>query len=554
MKYTRQLLGGTALALFTGLASAFSGGWVAVQQELEIAAQMGLDPEVVFAGRKNNEASAFRLAAAAGPTAEFTEVPIDHKRPEKKYKNRFWVNEAHYKSGGPVFIFDGGEANAKRYADFYLVNQTSFFVQLLKEFGGMGIVWEHRYYGESNPFPVNLNTTAEQFQYLNNEQALADIPFFAKSFKRSAFPKDDLTPKSTPWVMVGGSYPGMRAAFTRDKYPDTIFAAFASSAPVQAQIDMSVYYEQVYRGMVAYGYGNCTKDIRAAYKYIDRELSRGDSAARIKKQFLGETAEKNNNGDFTQALIWTYATWQSYGANGGVGDFCNWLETDPETKKTAPEEGWAPTKGAKWVTDRFATWPKLVNRINAGFEINCKRENPNEPLDCDLGKRVAEPSGLAWTWQYCSEWGYFQYQNWPGHELLSNYQTDEYIQRYLCYRQFPDGLKSGHLPVRPKAHEVNKATRGWHMRPSNTYWSGGQYDPWRSLSPLSNEAWAPKIEFSTEIPECNKPTPQSKIFGYVIPNAEHCYDFRSSFRPGDVSRNLLRSALRKWLPCFKKKE
>lgn len=353
--------------------------------------------------------------------------------------------------------------------------------------------------------------------------------------------------------MVGGSYPGMRAAFTRQKYPETIFAGFASSAPTQAQIDMSVYYEQVYRGLVAYGYGNCTKDVRAAYKYIDRELLRTSSGNRIKKLFFGETAEQNNNGDFTQALIWTWATWQSFGTDGGIGEFCDWLETDPQTNKTAPAEGWAPTKGAKAVAERFATWPKLVPRVNAAFETNCKGQNPKEPVNCNLGKRVADPSGISWTWQFCSEWGYYQYQNWWPHEILSDFQTDEYYQKSLCYRQFPDGLKTGHLPRRPKVHETNRYTEGWYGRPSNVYWSGGQYDPWRSLSPLSDEWFAPKVKFTTEIPECNKESPRSEIFGYVIPNAQHCYDFRSTFKPGDVSRKLLTAALHKWLPCFKKK-
>ncbi|EAS28317.3 serine peptidase, family S28 [Coccidioides immitis RS] len=555
MRFSHQLLGGTAFATLLGLGASFGMGWSTLQQDLEMAGVMGIDPETVFADRAGFKAAMKHHAEKSGaPEAEFTEIPIDHENPDAKYKNRFWVNDSKYKSGGPVFLFDGGEANAQRYADFYLVNETSFFVQLLEEFHGMGIVWEHRYYGESNPFPVNLDTPAEHFQYLNNEQALADIPYFAKNFKRENFPDDDLTPKSTPWVMIGGSYPGMRAAFTRDQYPETIFASFAACAPVQAQVDMSVYYEQVYRGLVAYGYGNCTKDVRAAYKYMDSKLRRGESAAEIKKLFLGDTAQNNTNGDFTQALIWTWATWQSQGPDGGVGQFCNWLETDPKTNKTAPAEGWAPTKGAKAVVERFAAWPGLVPRVNAAFETNCKGENPDEPTMCNLGKRVADPSGIAWTWQYCSEWGYFQYQNWPPHEILSDFQTDRYIQTSLCYRQFPDGLKSGYLPRRPKARQTNKATGGWHMRPSNTYWSGGQYDPWRSLSPLSQEWFAPKVDIITEIPECNKPTSPREIFGYIVPNAQHCYDFRSYFEAGEKSRQLWRAALHKWLPCFKKQE
>ncbi|EEP79957.1 predicted protein [Uncinocarpus reesii 1704] len=552
MRFSNQLLGGTAFALLAGLGSCFAPGFVTLNQDLEMAQLMGMDIEAVMADPSMVRTE--NIDIESRPEPESVELPIDHKNPGAKYKNRFWINDSHYKSGGPVFVFDGGEANAQRYADYYLVNETSFFVHLLEEFKGMGIVWEHRYYGESLPFPVNLDTPAEHFQYLNNEQALADIPYFAERFKRENFPNDDLTPKSTPWVMLGGSYPGMRAAFTRDKYPETIFAAFAASAPVQAQIDMSVYYEQVYRGLVAYGYKNCTKDVRAAYKYIDAQLRHRESAARIKKLFFGETAEQNNNGDFTQALIWNWATWQSAGPNGPVGQFCDWLETDPETGKTAPAEGWAPTKGGKAMAERFAAWPPLVPSINPYFGTNCKGQNPNKPTSCNLGMRNADPTLISWTWQYCSEWGYYQYQNYRGHEILSDYQTDFYYQKYLCYRQFPDGLKSGHFPLRPRTHKVNRDTGGWHMRPSNTYWSGGQWDPWRSLSPLSTESFAPRVKVTTEIPKCNVPTPRWKLFGYTIPNAQHVYDFRSAFKPGQVSRDLWRAALHEWLPCFKKRD
>ncbi|KAH8703025.1 serine carboxypeptidase S28-domain-containing protein [Talaromyces proteolyticus] len=71
---------------------------------------------------------------------------------------------------------------------------------------------------------------------------------------RSDLPSDNLSSKGAPWIMIGGSYSGMRAAFTRNEYPDTIYAANASSAPVQAQVDMSIYFEQLYRGMAANGY------------------------------------------------------------------------------------------------------------------------------------------------------------------------------------------------------------------------------------------------------------------------------------------------------------
>ena len=83
----------------------------------------------------------------------------------------------------------------------------------------------------------------------------------------------------------------MRAAFVRDKYPDTMYAGYASSAPVEASVDQSFYFEPVYRGMNRYGFGNCTQDIKAAIKYIDHTFDTDRSAsAKLKEQFLGKGA------------------------------------------------------------------------------------------------------------------------------------------------------------------------------------------------------------------------------------------------------------------------
>lgn len=61
------------------------------------------------------------------------------------FNNRFWVAESGYKAGGPVFIYDVGEADASGSWQFRLQNETSFFKQIVDQFGGIGIVWEHRF-------------------------------------------------------------------------------------------------------------------------------------------------------------------------------------------------------------------------------------------------------------------------------------------------------------------------------------------------------------------------------------------------------------------------
>lgn len=393
----------------------------------------------------------------------------------------------------------------------------------------------------------------EHLQYLTTQQALADLPFFAANFTRENLKYVDLTPDATPWVMVGGSYAGMRAAFTRNEYPDTIYASFASSAPVQAQIDMSIYFDQVYDGMVANGYLNCTRDIKAALEYVDEQLSKSEeSAAAIKQQFFGKGAEENSNGDFTAALASIYNFFQAYGIGGGLGSlgsFCEHMETEPETSAPAPPQGFAHSRGKKYAAKRYASWPVFKQLVNMYYETNCDGLETSKPVSCILSPPAFEADSISWTWQYCTEWGYYQTNNFGPHSLLSKYQTLEYAQDY-CNRTFPGAVKKGLLPKHPQVDATNSATGGWTIRPSNVYWSGGQFDPWRTLSPLATGHLAPQVTFTTDIPKCNVETDENTLFGYIMADAEHCFDFRSAFVPGAISRGYFSTALKEWLGCF----
>jgi len=73
-------------------------------------------------------------------------------------------------------------------------------------------------------------------RFLTMEAALKDVEVFANQFEW----KDHvMNPKKIPWVLVGGSYAGQRAAMLREFYPDTFYAAYASSAPLQETYNYS---------------------------------------------------------------------------------------------------------------------------------------------------------------------------------------------------------------------------------------------------------------------------------------------------------------------------
>lgn len=89
---------------------------------------------------------------------------------------------------------------------------------------------------------------------------------------------------------------------------------------------------------------------------------------------------------------------------------------------------------------------------------------------------------------------------------------------------------------------------------TNNGYAEGEFDPWRTLSPLSSESFSHNFKVSNEIPDCKKSTSKKEIFGYLVDNAQHCYDFRSiTAFPGSATPvALFVKALKSWLKCFGK--
>ncbi|KAI5236529.1 hypothetical protein E4T42_09449 [Aureobasidium subglaciale] len=112
------------------------------------------------------------------------QIPVDHfnTSDNRTYNNRYWINDVYYKGSGPVFFFDVGEANAHPTAANCLdasSHPSNAVMALAKRFDGIVVIFEHRFYGESFPMPMNTTSghalDAGAYQYLNIEQALEDV-------------------------------------------------------------------------------------------------------------------------------------------------------------------------------------------------------------------------------------------------------------------------------------------------------------------------------------------------------------------------------------------
>lgn len=498
------------------------------------------------------------LDAAATTTdvaASTTYLPLDHSAATPSatvFPIRYFLKSDWYKRGGPVFLYDGGEGRAYnnliRSTSDTDYDDLSFFERFLKDHGGLGIVWEHRYYGESLPKGLDLTQSKEEdFKYLTTDQALRDVVELAKTFRSTEmqFDKIDLTSKKTPWIFIGGSYPGVRAALMRVAYPDTIFASYAASAPVEAKVDMSTYWGPIFLGLKGKGFQNCADSLHQAIVGIDSRLTKGgEQAYSVQKQFYGCRNSALTNDNLGQVMSGAFGTFQSfdlgpdYTGRPGIGAMCAAVTSSARDDQDCPG-----LKGVDLSICRLASWPDFAKQSGwVKSDATCQKPAPPVSFDCWAYDEV---DNISWKWQYCTEWGYWQVGNPGSNQLVSKYYDLNHFQK-KCLCQFkPSGNGTRIVPNEPKVKELNKRYGGFTMRPARTFWTTGEFDPWATLAPLKTD--------NTTIPDCDTPNkPETPLFGKVLKNKQHCGDFNNDADSREAHK-LFSAALKKWLCCFTKK-
>ena len=145
------------------------------------------------------------------------------------------MNDEHWdkSEAAPIFLYIGGEGPQ---GSSCVTN--NFLVDVLPKYNALLLCVEHRYYGCHNtsscPY-TDVEDGNKHLQYLSSHQALADLA----SFHSYATDKYEISPDAR-WIGIGGSYPGMLAAFLRATYPEKFAMSVASSAPVHGVVTTQV--------------------------------------------------------------------------------------------------------------------------------------------------------------------------------------------------------------------------------------------------------------------------------------------------------------------------
>ena len=540
--------------------------------------------------------------SASNVSAYNISVPVDHFNSSNahNYTNRYWLNDAYYQPGSPVIFYDFGEAGVTDSSAAGTLGETedttTATVELAKRFNGLIIGWEHRFYGESLPFPLNSSSGifeagVDAYRHLTVEQALEDVVYFAKHFAPPGYnPKlsQYLSPSKTPWIWIGGSYPGTRGAFLRLRNPEIFYAVWASSATVQARNDLSVYYNPIYRSMPQ----NCSSDVHAVIQYVDGILSSGQQTliGSLKQQLFAlinsiesiDAVYNISKGlglmDFDVGKILSdplIKAFQDHGPSRTVHRFCDWMESYNPTFQPGPVSPSDPSPNlVDYIRAVFSNpgnntpeQPGIVSRYGIGTALNAYLYAAR--LEVHEVRFVLEPNRTekrfgqpladlhSWQWQALTEIGN-SIGSQPGKpwNMVSKFVNVKTERQKTIENLFPT-FDPGVFPSQSNIESVLRYG-GWDMRPSNVMFANGEFDPWRSVTVASVEdsIGAPMRKTVQNIPECGKPPSGTDVFGVIYNGMAHVSDFRKDKRKGgsdtplDGGLELFSKALEKWLPCF----
>ncbi|KFB43595.1 AGAP001240-PA-like protein [Anopheles sinensis] len=439
---------------------------------------------------------------AAEVTTKYIMQPLDHFDAQNVYtwSMRYMENAEHYKPGGPLFVYVGGEWEISAGS----ISQGHTY-DMAKELGGYLFYTEHRYYGKSHP---TVDVRTDKLKYLNIDQALADLARFVVE-QRKTIPGA----QESGVIMVGGSYSATMVTWFRQKYPHLINGAWASSAPVFAKMEFTEYKEIVSESIRLVGGANCANRIERAIKQVEELLENGDYA-RVATEFRlcsdVDLANPLDRMNFFSSISDEFAGVVQYHTPGDIEGVCRIIEDDTSSGEMQAL--------AKYVTQGL----RDTGCNNYGYKAMV-----------DYYKLTAWDSGAAtssmrqWLYQTCAEYGWYQISGSSNQIFGSSFPVDLFVE--LCkdlYDGFFDKTR-----MEENVERVNVLYGGWNPEVTNVFFTHGHLDPWRAMGIQE---------------DLNDQSP-----AVVIPGVAHCADL-SSLSPRDseemraVKEKIL-ELVKKWL-------
>jgi hypothetical protein len=190
-------------------------------------------------------------------------------------------------------------------------------------------------------------------------------------------------PSNATWIVFGGSYSGSLSAWARLKYPHLFQGSLAASAPVHAQTDFPEYFEVVTTSIGP----ECTKAMAAGTSAIEHLLTFATGRDQLQHYFKPALPSIRTT---TLPHSWTISPALS----------AAWFNITETIATTCPRI-WKPSATFLSFSDTVQAWVNLTNLFSGGI---CMEVSYSQTIK-DLQPSSA---GRSWTYQTCTEYGYFQ--------------------------------------------------------------------------------------------------------------------------------------------------
>ncbi|XP_068441238.1 thymus-specific serine protease [Clinocottus analis] len=376
----------------------------------------------------------------------------------REWKQRYFVNEAFYRPGGPVFLMIGGEGPSNP-----AWMQSGTWLTYAEQLGALCFLLEHRFYGKSRP---TADLTLGSLRFLSSQQALADLAHFRSALAAAR------GLAASRWVAFGGSYPGSLATWFRVKYPHLVHAAVATSAPLYATVNFPEYLEVVWRSLASER-ADCPVVLQEASRALVERLSDPKTYDNITKDFnLCSKLQIENKMDsayFLEMLAGNFMDVVQYnednrGFEGAVGTnitiklLCGVMADaslgDPYARYAAV---------ARLMMDAFS-----IKCLNTGYE-SYRRDMTDASWD-----GPAAGGGRQWVYQTCTEFGFFQSTDSPN-QPFSGFPLPYHVQ------QCADFYNISGARLAAAVAQTNEQYGGYGVRSSRIVLPNGSIDPWHAL-------------------------------------------------------------------------
>ncbi|KAK2954094.1 putative Thymus-specific serine protease [Blattamonas nauphoetae] len=436
---------------------------------------------------------------------------LDHFDPTntKTFKQRYLVNDTYYRNSHTMYLYLNGEAplRASRSDGEYALTLSKLHKAVL-------VVLEHRYYGESQPF---TDHSTQNLKYLSAKQALADAAHFAEWIKAN----DLKALQIRKIVVVGGSYAGCLSAWFRMMYPHIAVAAISSSAPVVAKADYFEYDQHIRETLEKYSQ-ECVVNIQKATTEIEEQIATDYPTV---QKLLG--CEKvSDKVDFLYVIADMVSHSVQYNQFAGPEDK-QMIKLLCDTLSQAPAAG-------KTIKDNMYDF---VSKMFVNMDTNCYDFSSSAEILKDTTMDFTK-SGRQWTYQTCTEFGYFQVA--PAENSLRSKQITLEYHYDLCEKIFGPEFRQ------PDIEATNAFFGGEDMLGTNIAWVNGAADPWMRLSIIPRTVKGQ----NGEVKDDGRQQRQRWEIA-LIENGSHCTDLREPNATTDSqslvkAREMERTAIEYW--------